>query len=215
MEPVFIALEGVDGCGKSTQAELLKQYLESRGYEARVVADPGTTVFGQRMREILLDKNVHMDNAVQTLAFFAVRADTARVVSNYLEKGISVIADRWFMSTVVYQGLVGGIALRRLVSMDRAFVKLRPRYVLFEMPALAAMERRNGRSVRDRFESQEVDYHRKIWQAYNDAYEHVYFKSDTVVVSGEGYAGQVHGNIVRSLAADYLPFKGMTKEASN
>ena len=103
---LFITFEGIDGCGKSTQLELVKAKLTELGKEFIVVREPGGTVVGEKIRGILLDKkNDSMVPLAELLLYEAARAQiTEEVIKPSLEKGITVICDRFYDSTTAYQG---------------------------------------------------------------------------------------------------------------
>jgi dTMP kinase len=106
---MFVCFEGIDGAGKSTQARMLVQALKSRGVEAELVADPGTTQIGTAIRQILLHNDAPISTAAQMLLFSAARAELAGYIKARLTAGVTVVCDRWLLSTLVYQGELNGI----------------------------------------------------------------------------------------------------------
>ena len=114
----FIALEGIDGTGKSTQCRLLADWLRARGYTVTHCADPGGTPLGDQLRAILLDQRQQMGLRAEVLLFMASRAELVeRVVRPALAAGSVVVTDRFLVSNIVYQGHAGGLnpeELRRL-----------------------------------------------------------------------------------------------------
>ena len=104
MKGIFITFEGIDGCGKSTQCELLKDYLKDNGKDFIFVREPGGTEIGERIREILLDKkNSRMTARTELLLFEAARAQiTDEVIKPALEEGKIVLCDRFFDSSSAY-----------------------------------------------------------------------------------------------------------------
>jgi len=108
----FIALEGIDGTGKSTQCRLLAEWLRGRGHGNAVTecADPGGTWLGDRLRAVLLDLRQHMSMRAEVLLFMASRAELVeRVIRPALAAGSAVVTDRFLVSNVVYQGHAGGL----------------------------------------------------------------------------------------------------------
>ena len=103
---LFITFEGIDGCGKSTQLELLKEDFRKEGLDFIEVREPGGTAVGEKIRNILLDRqNDSMTRMAELLLFEAARAQiTEEVIIPALESGKHVICDRFYDSTSAYQG---------------------------------------------------------------------------------------------------------------
>jgi len=111
---VFITFEGLEGCGKTTQAKMLYNYLNKKGISSVFTKEPGGTKIGQKIRKILLDqKNEGMDYKTEMLLFLASRAENVRlVILPALGEGKIVISDRFCDSTTAYQGYGRGIDLK-------------------------------------------------------------------------------------------------------
>ena len=106
----FIALEGIDGTGKSTQCRLLAEWLRGQGYAVTQCADPGGTPLGDQLRALLLDHRQQMSMRAEVLLFMASRAELVRsVIRPALTAGSAVVTDRFLVSNVVYQGRAGGL----------------------------------------------------------------------------------------------------------
>lgn len=107
----FIVLEGPDGSGKSTMIESIREHLAGRGVDAEFVRDPGGTAIGQQIRTVLLDPaNQAMCPATELMLYIASRAQlVAEVIRPTLDWGKPVIADRFYLSTLVYQGVTGAV----------------------------------------------------------------------------------------------------------
>jgi dTMP kinase len=119
MAGLFIVLDGIDGCGKSTQAQLLVTALRGRGDEALLTFEPGDTPVGDKIRQILLDPDTGDIGALtEALLFCADRAEhVATVIRPALEAGKTVVSDRFGSSTAAYQGFAGELdfeVVRRL-----------------------------------------------------------------------------------------------------
>lgn len=108
---LFISLEGVDGCGKSTQAELLVNSLEAAGYETLRLRDPGGTRLSEKIRLLILDPaNEEMCDECELLLYEAARAQLVReAILPALERGVAVVCDRFYDSTVAYQACGRGL----------------------------------------------------------------------------------------------------------
>ena len=114
----FIALEGADGCGKSTQVERLADWLRSEGEQVITVREPGSTSLGERVRDILLDGDEPLCAEAEALRFLSSRAQLLdEVIEPALEAGQWVLADRFHLSTVVYQGLAGELGEARAAQL--------------------------------------------------------------------------------------------------
>jgi len=113
----FIVLDGGDGCGKSTQVEMLGEWLESNGAEVVSFRDPGDTVAGEKIREILLDTaHEGMGDNVEVLLYMAARAQLWKEkIEPALAKGKCVVMDRWVSSTCAYQGCAGGFGVEKVI----------------------------------------------------------------------------------------------------
>jgi dTMP kinase len=114
-QPLFISLDGLDGTGKSTQCRLLADWLQKRGHEVIECADPGGTLAGDAIREILLGHKHDLSLPCEAFLFMASRAQlTADVIRPALDAGRTVVSDRFLLANVVYQGHAGGLDPDRL-----------------------------------------------------------------------------------------------------
>lgn len=103
-KPLFIALDGIDGCGKSTQVKILADFFKKSGSKIFITKEPGGTDVGIILRDILISKKYHIDHVTELLLYAADRNEHQKdVVIPMLEKGVSVITDRFLSSTYAYQ----------------------------------------------------------------------------------------------------------------
>lgn len=110
MPGLFVSLDGLDGCGKSTQMRLLADALNQAGHKVVTCVDPGGTEVGKTLREILLHHKGHLGMRCEALLFMASRAQLVdEVISPALAQGCVVISDRYLLANVVYQGYAGGL----------------------------------------------------------------------------------------------------------
>lgn len=107
---MFITFEGIDGCGKSTHAKLLSDFLNRKGFRTLILREPGGTDFSEKIREILLTSDYELNPQIELLLFEAARSHlTQNVINRELQSGTAVISDRFFDSTTAYQGYGRGI----------------------------------------------------------------------------------------------------------
>ena len=164
----FIVLDGPEGCGKSTQAQLLLQRLKSTTQNAIVVRDPGTTPIGEQIRALLLNPaNGEMNMRCEMLLYMAARAQMmAQVILPALESGQTVICDRFVSSTLAYQ--LGGDGLTADEIRKTGTIAIRDRWpdltLILDLPVDKAMARINRQ--KDRIEQRSRDYHEQVRKNY-------------------------------------------------
>lgn len=164
---MFICFEGIDGAGKSTQARMLQQALSKAGYKVEQVADPGTTKIGTAIRQILLDSDGPITPIAQMLLFSAARAELSAYARQQMRKKTIIICDRWFLSTLVYQGVMNGMSEESLTDIftlsDCVFPHL---CFLLDLPPKEAKKRMG--KPRDRYERKCMADRETMRQAYLD-----------------------------------------------
>ena len=164
---MFIALEGGDGAGKSTQIPLLKTWFEAQGRKVTVCREPGSTQLGERIRQILLfSKNQgisRMSRMSELLLFMAARAQVvAEIIRPALERGEVVLADRFLLSSVVYQGWGGELDVEQIrqigqIATDGVLPDLN---IVLDVPLSVAKARRTD--APDRLESEADAFHERV-----------------------------------------------------
>ena len=165
----LIAFEGVEGSGKSTQLELLRQALDGRSREVVVTREPGGTPAGERVRALLLDPEVELHPRAEALLFAAARAELVEaVIRPALERGAVVLCDRYLDSSLAYQGGARGLGLGPVTDVNRfATGGLLPDLVvLLDLDPASGLRRRSGEL--DRIEAQDLAFHRRVRQAFCD-----------------------------------------------
>jgi dTMP kinase len=163
----LIAFEGVEGAGKSTQLELLRRQLEGRGREVVVTREPGGTPVGERVRALLLDPEVEIYPRAEALLFAAARAELVeRVIRPALERGAVVLCDRYLDSSLAYQGGARGLGRGPVEEVNRLATGglLPDLVVLLDLDPADGLRRRQG--DRDRIEAQDLDFHRRVREAF-------------------------------------------------
>ena len=118
---MFLSIDGGDGTGKSTQVELLAQWLRQQGRDVVTCRDPGSTPLGEAVRNILLDRHdLHIDRRSEMLLYMAARAQMVEeVIRPALEQGKTVLCDRYLLANVAYQGYGGGLDVPTLWEVGR------------------------------------------------------------------------------------------------
>jgi dTMP kinase len=163
----FISLDGLDGTGKSTQCRLLADRLRSAGHAVTTCADPGGTALGDQLREVLLHRRGPLTLTSEAFLFMASRAQlTAEVIRPALAAGGVVVADRFLLANVVYQGYAGGLDPDELWRIGRfATGGLEPDLTLvLDLPVEAAGARRGPPS--DRVEGRGRAYQLRVREGF-------------------------------------------------
>lgn len=170
MNGKFITFEGSEGSGKSTQIELVHQYLKGLGKPVIFVREPGGVVISEKIRDILLDvKNEGMCDETETLLYMAARAQLVHeVIAPALKSGKTVLCDRFLDSTVVYQGYGNGVDLKFIKDVGRIVTKgITPDLTfIFDIDAEEGLKR--IKRAKDRIEQRAVSYHQKVQNGYVD-----------------------------------------------
>jgi dTMP kinase len=170
---LFIAFEGGDGAGKSTQAAALAGALESRGFTVLRTREPGGTPIGEKLRSLVLDHgHGHIDARTEALIFAASRAAHAdQVILPALERGDVVLTDRYIDSSVAYQGAgrgLGTVDVRRLNEWATSGLQPDLTVLLDVEPAVGRLRRTAGDAAEDRMESEADEFHARIRTAFLD-----------------------------------------------
>lgn len=163
---LFITVEGIDGCGKSTQATLIAAALEAAGHDVLRLREPGGVKISEQIRAILLDPaNAEMGDVCELLLYEAARAQLVhQVIRPALAAGKTVVCDRFYDSTTAYQAFADGLD-RNMVSQanELAVDGCRPDLTLvFDLPVEDALRRRSGREAEDRLELKGMEFQERV-----------------------------------------------------
>lgn len=164
---LFITFEGADGCGKTTQLNLLKDYLENKGYEVVITREPGAKGLGEKIREILLNYDGEVSNRCESFLFLADRAQNIDIiVKPAIEEGKIVLCDRHTDSTVAYQGYGRGLDIEQINMLNRiATNNTKPDLTLvFDVDIETSMQRVG--SQQDRMEKCGKEFFNKVRNGY-------------------------------------------------
>jgi dTMP kinase len=198
---MFISFEGLDGSGKSTQAQLAAALLERQGREVVLTREPGGTPVGEAIREVVLHGH-DMHPWTEATLYAASRAElAATVITPALERGAAVIADRYLDSSLAYQGIGRGLGVPEVLELNlRATRGLLPDKTFLLLVDPAASTRRIGQAP-DRIERESLDFHTKVDAAYRELART--FPQRIVALDGSLPAGEIAeaiGEHLRSLA---------------
>ncbi len=194
----FIAFEGGEGAGKSTQMAAFCEWLSSRGADVVVTREPGGTAIGTRIRDLLLDKDAdEMDPRSEALLYAADRAQhVAQVILPALEAGKVVVSDRFVDSSLAYQGIARGLGMDEIYQIsDWATGGVLPDLVFYlRLDHQDGLNRAGAKQ--DRLESAGDDFHAQVSRAYLELANR--FPDRFVVIDGAGTKEKVHEEIVRA-----------------
>ena len=168
---MFISVEGIEGCGKSTLVNGLDQHLQERNIDYVITKEPGSTSIGKILRSILLDKKQQISPLTELLLMFSDRLDHLdKVIKPSLDEGKIVITDRYIDSTYAYQGAGRGISkgiIDTLVSQTE--IMLPDRTILLDLSPEVGLKRASTRNELDRFESENIEFHKRLRKSFLDA----------------------------------------------
>jgi dTMP kinase len=168
---MFFSFDGIDGVGKSTQVRLFEEALRARGFDVVVCRDPGSTPLGERIRDVLLssDVNTPISRRSEMLLYMAARAQLVdQVIKPALDLGRVVVADRYLLANVVYQGHAGGLAPEEIWQVGQFATRgIMPDCVFVLDMSIESANDRLNRSL-DRMENQGDEYRRRLRQGFLD-----------------------------------------------
>jgi dTMP kinase len=172
-KPLLIAIEGIDGAGKSTQCKRLSDWLTSRGIKNIKVKEPGATELGSQLREFLVNQTAgELSALTEMLLFQADRSHSYKtLIQPALQDGISVIKDRSIFGTLAYQGYAQGVPLDliRAITAQANFGRQADWSFLLDLSIEEAenrLQKREDTAVPDRFEAESPTQKEKVRQGY-------------------------------------------------
>jgi dTMP kinase len=200
----FITFEGIEGCGKSTQAKLLAQKLVSRGVPVLITREPGGTDLGERLRGVLMARGEAITPLAELFLMEAARAQhVERVIRPALARGDWVVCDRFADSSTAYQGGGRGLGAALVEEINQIACRglLPDRTILLDLPVGDGLERARGRvstnAANCRFEDEDLAFHRAVAAAYRDLAARE--PARVAVVDGRGAVEDVHGRVLTAM----------------
>ena len=167
---IFITMEGPDGSGKSIQIELLRGYLEEKGYDVIITREPGGTVISEAIREIILNKDfTEMSSMTELMLYASARAQlVSEVIGPAIDSGKAVISDRFVDSSVVYQGIARGLGVDTVYEVNSYAIQgyMPDITFLLDLSAEEGVRRKKDQKELDRMEQESMDFHRKVVEGY-------------------------------------------------
>jgi dTMP kinase len=164
----FISVEGVDGSGKTTHINFIKSFIESKGYKVITTREPGGTIVGENIRDILL-KSEKMSNITELLLMFASRQElVSHIIEPALKNGICVISDRYIDASIAYQGFGREIDIKKL---NKIISLLEPSLktdltILFDASIETCQFRLAKSRNKDRIEQEKIDFFHRVRNGY-------------------------------------------------
>lgn len=166
---MFLTFEGIDGCGKSTQLNLLAEYFRALGREVVTTREPGGTALAEAIRNYLLHTEQPLSKRAELLLFGAARAQhVEEVISPALQRDAIVLSDRFLDSSVAYQGVGLGLEIAFIKQMNAFATELsKPVLTLvFDIDVATAQERRHAVRGEDRIEARGLEFQEKVRQGF-------------------------------------------------
>lgn len=199
----FITVEGTDGAGKTTQINLLTEYLKNRGYEVLLTREPGGTAIGEKIRELLLDcDNSEMFSITEVLLYVASRVQHLNEkILPAVKNGKIVICDRFVDSSIAYQGFGRELGIDMIESINAlAMGNVSPDITFYlDIDPVSGIHRKKqelGHTL-DRMEQEKLDFHKRVSQGYKFLCEH-YTERIKKIDAGKNIQ-EVHNQIIEEL----------------
>ena len=167
---MFITFEGIEGSGKSTQIQLLKEFFEKKAQKAFFTREPGSSEVGKKIRSVLLNKENKIFPQTEIFLIFADRVQHVQeIIKPNLNEGKIVISDRYYDSSIAYQGQREGVDKTEIYELINMLDLPTPDITfLLDLPVDIGLKRAKNRASLDRFESEEMSFHEGVRQNYLD-----------------------------------------------
>jgi len=195
----FIALDGPDGCGKTTQVKLLVDWLAKQGVDVVSFREPGATAIGEKIRQILLNpEHKAMDTATEVMLYMAARVQLwNEKIAPALKASKCVVVDRWLSSTCAYQGHAGGFGMDKVIKiatdcLEKPWPDLT---IILDVDSATAATRL--KSNLDRMERKGADYHKKVREGFLKLAK---YQKNFFVIDATGDIETVHKRVIETIS---------------
>jgi len=163
---LFITFEGIDGSGKSTQLKLTNSYLKKLGFKPEILREPGSTILSEKIRKILLNKNIKINPISELMLYIAARAELVEnTIGPALDNGKIILCDRFYDSTTAYQGFGRGIDIKIIDKMNNfAIGKYKPNLTfIVDIDYPTSVKRmKKMKKIADRLESESNPFFARV-----------------------------------------------------
>lgn len=201
MKGKLITFEGCEGSGKTTQVELIKQYLDSKKIEYVYLREPGGTKISEKIRKIILDvENSEMSSQAEALLYASARAQLlAEKVIPALNEGKLVVIDRYIDSSFAYQAYARGLGMDFISKINTfAIENCMPDLTIFlDISPKKAFERKGGEDKDDRLEQSGRDFHERVYEGYLSLSK--IYKERFVKIDSMRSIEEIHNDIIDSI----------------
>ena len=161
----LITFEGIEGVGKSTQINLSKEWLESKGHSVKLLREPGSTKFGEKIREILLSKDSDISFETELLLMFAARSEMFKYFVQDAAEDF-ILCDRFYHASIAYQGYGRGLSLDLIDSLINGINCPKPELTLIYDLDVKLGFARKANDVEDRIESSGLEFFERVRKGY-------------------------------------------------
>jgi len=170
MKAKFITLEGIEGSGKTSSIKSITDLLDKRNISYIVTREPGGSSIGKELRAILLHPDTEISPEVELMLMLSDRKDhVEKIILPNLEKGNWVVSDRFMDSSIAYQGGGRQLGKKLIISVAEYLNLPQPDLtLLFDLPVEISLSRVKARGELDRFEKEEIEFHKRIRNTYLD-----------------------------------------------
>lgn len=169
----FITIEGGEGSGKSTQINVIKAWLEKHNIPYVLTREPGGSPLGEELRKILKNATYDFSEMAELYLFNAGRIEhIEKVIKPNLEKGITVVCDRYYDSTLAYQGVARGLGYEKVKNLCKLAIDgMEPDMTIWlDINPVDAFKRKGGADVGDRLEQTGLNFHENVYLGYKKSY---------------------------------------------
>lgn len=203
----FITFEGGDGVGKTTQVKLLTKYLSEHGVRTKITREPGGDAIGEKIRE-LLKNSKNIDSMCETLLFCAARrSHYMNLIKPLLEEGYFVISDRFYDSSLVYQGILKGVSPKKIMQLkDLSIGSFEPdlTFILDIAPEVAVQRMSFRNFLFDEYDKMQVTQHESVQKGFRKIAE--IFSDRAVLINARGPKEKVFMKIIKVFKSKFPNF---------